>query len=222
MQMVIEHSEGEDIDEIDRCELFETLNNPFFSVGVIFAGSRVYSAKVGALDTAVIEVCKAALVGWKDIITKGTGHGAPPCSVSDRAARAGAGRYEDKKDHSILCVGRLLQAVAGPMGCEPTGFGWSATVEVCSVRVTRLVTDQEKSEKFSTRHLVPGTSRVDEICQHFDSGFSTGAWHRVGGGWFASIRARSKQVRGTRFGTGFAEKAAEETIHSFKQSVRSV
>jgi hypothetical protein len=104
MQMVIEHSEGEDIDQIDRCELFETLNNPSFSVGVIFAGGMVYSAKVGALDTAVIEVCKTTFVGWKDIITKGTGHGAPTCSVSDRAARAGAGRSEDKKDHSILCV----------------------------------------------------------------------------------------------------------------------
>jgi hypothetical protein len=104
MQVVIEYSEGEDIDQIDRCELFETLNNPSFSVGVIFAGGMVYSAKVGALDTAVIEVCKTALIGWKDIITKWTGHGAPPCSVSDRAARVGAGRYEDKKDHSILCV----------------------------------------------------------------------------------------------------------------------
>jgi hypothetical protein len=56
------------------------------------------------------------------------------------------------------------------MGCEPRGFGWSATVEVCSARVTRLVTDQEKSKKFSAAQLVPGTGRVAEICQHFDSG----------------------------------------------------
>jgi hypothetical protein len=92
-----------------------------------------------------------------------------------------------------------LQAEAGPMGCEPGGFGWSATVEVCSARVTRLVTAQEKSKKFSTRQLVPGTGRVDKICQHSDSGSQrclapgwgadllssvpgrNGAWHRVGG-----------------------------------------
>ena len=43
------------------------------------------------------------------------------------------------------------------MGCEPRGFGWSATVEVCSARVTRLVTDLKNFEKFSTRQLVPGT-----------------------------------------------------------------
>jgi hypothetical protein len=140
------------------------------------------------LDTAVIEVCKTALIGWKDIITKGTGHGAPPCSVSDRAARVGAGRYEDKKDQSILCVWRLLQAEAGPMGCEPRGFGWSATVEVCSVRVTRLVTDQEKSEKFPGAKLVPGISRVNEICQHSDSGIAKVPGTGLGG-WFASIQA---------------------------------
>jgi hypothetical protein len=51
----------------------------------------------------------------------------------------------------------LMQAEAGPAGCEPRGFGWSATVEVCSARVTRLVTDQEKSKKFSDTQLVPGT-----------------------------------------------------------------
>ena len=85
------------------------------------------------------------------------------------------------------------------MGCEPRGFGWSATVEVCSARVTRLVTDLENFEKFSGTQLVPGTGRVDEICQHFDSGIAKvpgtglgadlqasghgrkGAWHRVGG-----------------------------------------
>jgi hypothetical protein len=84
------------------------------------------------------------------------------------------------------------------MGCEPRGFGWSATVEVCSARVTRLVTDQEKSKKFSGTQLVPGTGRVDEICQHFDWGsqrclapgwgagllastpVAAGAWQRVG------------------------------------------
>ena len=58
------------------------------------------------------------------------------------------------------------------MGCEPGGFGWSATVEVCSARVTRVVTNQEKSKKFSTRQPVPGTGGVDEICQHFDSGYA--------------------------------------------------
>ena len=79
MQMVIEHSKAEDIDQKDGGELFETFNDPFFSVGVIFACGRVYSAKVGALDTAVIEVSETAFVGWKDIITKWPGHGAPPC-----------------------------------------------------------------------------------------------------------------------------------------------
>jgi hypothetical protein len=58
------------------------------------------------------------------------------------------------------------------MGCEPRGFGWSATVEVCSVRVTRLVTGREKSKKFPGTQLVPGTGRVDEICQHSDSGIA--------------------------------------------------
>ena len=43
------------------------------------------------------------------------------------------------------------------MGCEPRGCGWAATVEVCSARVTRLVTDLKNHEKFSTRQLVPGT-----------------------------------------------------------------
>jgi hypothetical protein len=50
------------------------------------------------------------------------------------------------------------------MGCEPGGFGWSATVEVCSARVTRLVTAQEKSKKFSTRQLVPGTGLGGLVC----------------------------------------------------------
>ena len=58
------------------------------------------------------------------------------------------------------------------MGCEPRGFGWSATVAVCSARVTRLVTDLKNHEKFSTRQLVPGTGREGEICQHFDSGIA--------------------------------------------------
>jgi len=61
------------------------------------------------------------------------------------------------------------------MGCEPRGFGWSATVEVCSARVTRLVTDQEKSKKIS--------------------GHSTGAWHRARG-------LRLRQVPGTGLGSG--------------------
>ena len=58
------------------------------------------------------------------------------------------------------------------MGCEPRGFGWSATVEVCSARVTRLVTDLKNLEKFSTRQLVPGTGLGGEICQHSDSGIA--------------------------------------------------
>ena len=58
------------------------------------------------------------------------------------------------------------------MGCEPRGFGWSAAVEVCSARVTRLVTDLKNLEKFSTRQPVPGTGR---------GGASTGAWHRARG-----------------------------------------
>ena len=73
------------------------------------------------------------------------------------------------------------------MGCEPRGFGWSATVEVCSARVTRLVTDREKSKKISGTQLVPGT------------GLAPG-WGAPGtglGSWFASIRARSQQVPGT-------------------------
>jgi hypothetical protein len=73
------------------------------------------------------------------------------------------------------------------MGCEPGGFGWSATVEVCSARVTRLVTGLENFEKFparhpvpgsaSARHPVPGTGCRDEICQHSDPGDRKGAWH---------------------------------------------
>jgi len=55
------------------------------------------------------------------------------------------------------------------MGCEPRGFGWSATVEVCSVRVTRLVTDQEKSEKFPGAKLVPGTGLAPDVWTRFAS-----------------------------------------------------
>jgi hypothetical protein len=62
-----------------------------------------------------------------------------------------------KRSFDFLCVWRLLQAAARPMGCEAGGFGWSATVEVCSARVTRLVTGLEIFEKFPARHLVPGT-----------------------------------------------------------------
>jgi hypothetical protein len=72
--MVIEHSIGKDVDQKDRCELFESLYDPYFTVRVIFAGYLVFSEKVSALDAAVIEVCKTTLVGWKDFITKGTGH----------------------------------------------------------------------------------------------------------------------------------------------------
>jgi len=73
----------------------------------------------------------------------------------------------------------LLQAVAGPMGCEPRGFGWSATVEVCSVRVTRLVTDQENFEKNSSRQLVPGTGwGAAGLLASWP--VAAGAWHRVG------------------------------------------
>ena len=50
------------------------------------------------------------------------------------------------------------------MGCEPRGFGWTATVEVCSARVTRLVTDLENFEKFSGTQLVPGTGLGLLIC----------------------------------------------------------
>ncbi len=79
-----------------------------------------------------------------------------------------------------------MQAEAGPMGCEPRGFGWSATVEVCSARVTRLVTDQEKSKKFPTRQPVPGVNRclAPGAWTRFASistGGRKGAWHRVGG-----------------------------------------
>jgi hypothetical protein len=76
--MVIEHGKGQDIDQENGGELFETFNDPFFSVGVIFACGGVDSAEVGALDTAVVEVSETALIGWKDFITKWTGHGAPP------------------------------------------------------------------------------------------------------------------------------------------------
>jgi hypothetical protein len=90
------------------------------------------------------------------------------------------------------------------MGCEPRGFGWTATVEVCSARVTRLVTDLENFEKFSGTQLVPGTgwqfasiragrSRclAPDVWTRFASistrglqrclapGGSKGAWHRV-------------------------------------------
>jgi hypothetical protein len=67
-----------------------------------------------------------------------------------------------------------MQAEAGPAGCESRGFGWSATVEVCSARVTRLVTDQEKSKKLSATQLVPGTGL---------GGFVPGAGLCLAPGW---------------------------------------
>jgi hypothetical protein len=85
------------------------------------------------------------------------------------------------------------------MGCEPRGFGWSATVEVCSARVTRLVTDQEKSEKFPGAKLVPGTGLAPDVWTRFASIPILGSqwclapsWGAVPGtelgGWFASIQ----------------------------------
>ena len=78
------------------------------------------------------------------------------------------------------------------MGCEPRGFGWSATVEVCSARVTRLVTDLKNLEKFSTLQPVPGTGRGDGICQHFDSR-SQRCLAPGAGARFASISIRGSQ-----------------------------
>jgi len=85
------------------------------------------------------------------------------------------------------------------MGCEPRGFGWSATVEVCSARVTRLVTDQEKSKKISGTQLVPGTGLGGLIPGLLASGpgrsrcLAPGVWTR-----FASIPTRGpQQVPGT-------------------------
>ena len=78
------------------------------------------------------------------------------------------------------------------MGCEPRGFGWSAAVEVCSARVTRLVTDLKNHEKFSTGQLVPGTGRRGEICQHFDWG-SQRCLAPGAGARFASISIRGSQ-----------------------------
>ena len=73
-----------------------------------------------------------------------------------------------------------MQAEAGPAGCESRGFGWSATVEVCSARVTRLVTDQEKSKKLSATQLVPGTGL---------GGFVPGAGLCLAPGWAAGLLA---------------------------------
>ena len=88
------------------------------------------------------------------------------------------------------------------MGCEPRGFGWSATVEVCSARVTRLVTDLKNLEKFSTRQLVPGVN----WCLAPDSGtrFASipirdrkGAWHRARGRDLPAFRLGIAKVPGT-------------------------
>jgi hypothetical protein len=59
------------------------------------------------------------------------------------------------------------------MGCEPRGFGWSATVEVCSARVTRLVTGPGKLRKISSA--------------------SPGAWHRVRGLDLPAFRFRDRK-----------------------------
>jgi hypothetical protein len=98
------------------------------------------------------------------------------------------------------------------MGCEPRGFGWSATAEVCSARVTRLVTGLKNLEKFSTRQPVPGTvnrclapgagtrfARVNWCLA------STGAWHRAQGrdlpaSTGAWHRARGRDLPAFRFG----------------------
>jgi hypothetical protein len=75
------------------------------------------------------------------------------------------------------------------MGCEPRGFGWSATVEVCSVRVTRLVTDQEKSKKFSDTQLVPGTGLGLLVPGLLASRpVPAGAWHRASGRDLPALR----------------------------------
>jgi hypothetical protein len=69
-----------------------------------------------------------------------------------------------------------LQAVAGPMGCEPRGFGWSATVEVCSVRVTRLVTGREKSKKFRALNWCLAPGRGADLLASWP--VAAGAWHQ--------------------------------------------
>ena len=63
--------------------------------------------------------------------------------------------------------------------------------------MTRLVTDLEKSKKFPGTQLVPGTGRVDEICQHSDSGIAKvpGTWVR--GRDLPAFRFRIAKVPGT-------------------------
>jgi hypothetical protein len=80
------------------------------------------------------------------------------------------------------------------MGCEPRGFGWSATVEVCSARVTRLVTDLKNHEKFSTRQPEPGTGLGTRFAS-IDA--STGAWHRARGRYLLAFRFEIAKVPGT-------------------------
>jgi hypothetical protein len=55
--------------------------------------------------------------------------------------------------------------------------------------VTRLVTDQEKPEKFPGAKLVPGISRVNEICQHSDSGIAKVPGTGLAPGWEAGLLA---------------------------------
>ena len=100
------------------------------------------------------------------------------------------------------------------MGCEPRGFGWSAAVEVCSARVTRLVTDLKNFEKFSTRQLVPSTgawhlTRGRDL-PAFRFGDRKGAWHRARGRDLPAFRfgdrkgarhrARGRDLPAFRFG----------------------
>ena len=82
-----------------------------------------------------------------------------------------------------------MQAEAGPAGCEPRGFGWSATVEVCSARVTRLVTDQEKPEKFPGAKLVPGTGLAPDVWTRFASIPTRGSQRCLAPGWGADLLA---------------------------------
>jgi hypothetical protein len=95
------------------------------------------------------------------------------------------------------------------MGCEPRGFGWTATVEVCSARVTRLVTDLENFEKFSGTQLVPGTgwqfasiragrSRclAPDVWTRFASISTRGLQRCLAPGWGADLQASGHGRKG--------------------------